>query len=144
MSIVAWASPSLAKDDSKDFSYKVLGQTIPTYEGRLDRDKVDASRKTRSRPGVFKGNYVGCKKREDILAYNQAKTDDDRKLMSKIKTRGRCVLLSGRSYRPVIVGYDTSAVILTKDRSGTLTWVMTLALVVAPPPSRPAFFQYDD
>lgn len=141
VSIFLCGAPSLshAKDDEKDFSYKILGKTVPTYQGRLDRD---LTKERQGRPGMFQGKFIGCKDRQALLAYYRAKAEGNQALMNKIKSQGRCVPLAGRSYRPLIVGFDTSAVMLGQDRSNTITWVMTLALVAAPPPSRPSFYQY--
>ena len=133
----AFPSPSNAQNGAEDFGYTVHGKRIPTYEGARNLKRAPTGR-----PGVFQGNFVGCKKRADILAYNQAKAANDQKLMSRIKTRGQCVQLAGRTYRPLVVGFDTSAVVLSGGRSNAVTWVMTIALVASPPPPRRSFFQY--
>ena len=83
-----WASAH-AQDDEE--GYKVLGTVIPTFEDTRSPDDIDDDVQL----GVFKGDFVGCEKRKDLLDYNEAKNDGDSALMRKLTSLGKCVPLTG-------------------------------------------------
>jgi hypothetical protein len=126
-----WASAH-AQDDDDVEGYKVLGTVIPTFTDTKSPDDVAEDIQL----GVFKGDYVGCEKRKDLLNYNKAENDGDRGLMKKLTSNGKCVPLDGIPYFLLKAGFGTSAVVLSTETTETHLWVMSKAVVESPPPKR--------
>ncbi len=131
-----------AQEDGEDAGFKVLGATIPTFKEPLNLDNTGKGADKAIQKGVFIGDFVGCKARKDLSDYGDAKDDNNRTLMAKFKSQGKCVPLVGRTYIPLRVGFGTSAVLLTVQGADILMWVKSKALMDSPPPGRLSHFNF--
>ncbi len=128
-----------AQDHGEDEGFKVLGTVIPTFEIPLNLDNTGDGEMEK---GVFTGDFTGCKNRKDLLDYAVAKEDNNRTVMARFTSQGKCVPLAGRAYTPLRVGFGTSAVLLTIQGANVVMWVKSKALMESPPPGRPSHVDF--
>ena len=92
--------------------------------------------------GVFAEESVGCRERNDLVDYYDAKINDNRTQMGRLLSGGRCISLKGKTFIPLRTGFATSAVQMTINGEATIIWALTGALVASPPPARESHFNF--
>ena len=92
--------------------------------------------------GVFIGDHVGCKSKDDLFSYYQAKQDGDRVEVGKLLAQRKCLTLAGRTYVPLRVGFVTAYVRVTYQGKDIKLWTRSAAVVDSPPPARETHFNF--